>query len=109
MNKLCALFAYGTLKPGEEAQHYLNQIAGIWHDAYVFGKYITTLDIDYPIIQLDLKGEKIVGKLFCSNQLSNIIEDIDEYEGDKYKRSISDVYLKNGSKIKAYIYTLNIK
>jgi len=106
MSKIFALFAYGTLQPGKEADHYLKQISGTWHDAYVFGKYITTLDIDYPIIQLDLKGEKIAGKLFCSNELSNIIEDIDAYEGVKYRRSITDVYLKDNSK-KAYVYVLN--
>ena len=55
MNKVNALFAYGTLQPGEEADHYLKQISGTWHDAYVYGKYITNLDIDYPIIKLDLK------------------------------------------------------
>jgi len=106
MSKIFALFTYGTLQPGKEADHYLKQISGTWHDAYVFGKYITTLDIDYPIIQLDLKGEKIAGKLFCSNELSNIIEDIDAYEGVKYRRSITDVYLKDNSK-KAYVYVLN--
>lgn len=107
MNKVNALFTYGTLQPGEAAEHYLNQISGTWYDAYVFGKYIINLDINYPIIQLDLKGEKIAGKLFCSNELSNIIEDIDAYEGVKYRRSITDVYLKDNSKKTAYIYVLN--
>ena len=107
MNKVNALFTYGTLQPGEVAEHYLNQISGTWHDAYVYGKCIKNLDIDYPIIKLDLEGEKIMGKLFCTNELSNIIEDIDAYEGDKYKRLITDVYVKNGSKQRAYVYVLN--
>ena len=55
MNKVNALFTYGTLQPGEVAEHYLNQISGTWHDPYVYGKYTTNLDIDYPIIKLDLK------------------------------------------------------
>ena len=58
MNKLCALFAYGTLKPGEEAQHYLNQITRIWYDVYIFGRYVTNLSINYPAIQLDPNGKK---------------------------------------------------
>jgi len=38
--------------------------------------------------------KKIKGKLFCSNKLLTIIKNIDEYDGNKYKRSISDAYLK---------------
>ncbi|MGA1049181.1 MAG: hypothetical protein ACO3UU_14335 [Minisyncoccia bacterium] len=48
-----------------------------------------------------------MGKLFCTNELSNIIEDIDAYEGDKCKRLIADVCVKNGSKQLAYVYVLN--
>ena len=32
MNKVNALFTYGTLQPGEAAEHYLNQISGTWYD-----------------------------------------------------------------------------
>ena len=32
---------------------------------------------------------------------------LDEYEGEEYKRSVTDIYLKDGSKQLAYIYELN--
>lgn len=106
MNKLNALFTYGTLQPGEEADHYLKQISGTWHDAYVLGKYISDSKIGYPAIQLNAKGKKIKGKLFYSIELSKIIKNIDAYEGDEYKRSIANVYLTNGSMQSAYVYEL---
>ena len=34
-----------------------------------------------------------------SKQLKNIICEIDKYEGSKYKRSVTTVYLDNGSSV----------
>tara|TARA_X000000950_G_scaffold245972_1_gene303099 strand:- start:126 stop:452 length:327 start_codon:yes stop_codon:yes gene_type:complete len=98
------LFVYGSLKPGEKAHHYFDQIQGIWCDAYCFGNWIDDIDIGYPIISLDTNGEKIEGKLFHSNQLQNIIKEIDQYEGEEYKRVITKIYLNNGSSLEAFIY-----
>ena len=98
------LFVYGTLKPGGEAHYYLGRMHGIWSDAYCYGNWIAHTDIGYPIISLNDNGEKIKGKLFFSKQLKNIICEIDKYEGSKYKRSVTTVYLDNGSSVKSYVY-----
>jgi len=98
------LFVYGTLKPRDKAGYYLNRIHGTWSDAYCYGNWIKNVDIGYPVISLDNNGEKIKGKLFFSKQLKNILRQIDTYEGGEYKRSITNVYLKDGSSVKSYIY-----
>ena len=98
------LFVYGTLKPRDKAGYYLNRIHGTWCDAYCYGNWIKNVDIGYPVISLDNNGEKIKGKLFFSKQLKNILRQIDTYEGTEYKRSITNVYLKDGSSVKSYIY-----
>ena len=98
------LFVYGTLKPGREANHYFDQIQGLWLDAYCFGNWVNDIDSGYPIISLNKNGKKIEGKLFHSNQLKNIIKEIDKYEGEEYKRVITKIYLYNGSSVKAFIY-----
>lgn len=98
------LFVYGTLKPGGEAHHFFDRISGSWSDAFCFGNWIDDIDIGYPIISLDTKGEKIEGKLFQSNELKKIIKKIDKYEGAEYKRAVAKIYLHNGSSVKAYIY-----
>ena len=82
-------------------------ITQIFKKALLFILVLVSFVSCQKVIELDLKGEKIMGKLFCTNKLSNIIEDIDAYEGDKYKRLITDVYVKNGSKQLAYVYVLN--
>ena len=98
------LFVYGTLKPGSEAYYYLARIHGIWSDAYCYGNWVKDTNIGYPVISPDDNGEKIKGKLFFSKQLKNILRQIDTYEGGEYKRSITNVYLKDGSSVKSYIY-----
>ena len=110
MKLLNALFTYGSLQLGKESDHYLKKLTGIWKNAYVFGNYITTgkaSAIGYPVIKLDPKGAKITGMLFQSNQLMSVINTIDAYEGDCYQRVVTDVYLNDGSKKKAFIYELN--
>lgn len=98
------LFVYGTLKPGGEADYYLDRIHGKWSNAYCYGNWVKHTDIGYPIISLDDNGEKIKGKLFFSKQLKNIIYEIDKYEGSKYKRVVTTIYLENGSSVKSYVY-----
>ena len=64
---------------------------------------IAHTDIGYPIISLNDNGEKIKGKLFFK-AIKNIICEIDKYEGSKYKRSVTTVYLDNGSSVKSFVY-----
>ena len=47
--------------------------------------------------------------IFQSKNLENYIKKIDEFEGNNYKRVISKVFLKNGSKINSYLYEINRK
>ena len=98
------LFTYGTLKPGNEANHFLNSINGTWFDGYVLGNWITDSEIKYPIIELNEKGDKIFGKLFFSNQLSQIIDSLDDYEGEEYQRVVTNVYLNDGIQKQAFVY-----
>ena len=60
--------------------------------------------MDYPCLKLDPKGLKIYGMIFQSKDLENYIKKIDEFEGNNYKRVISKVFHKNGSKL-IHIYT----
>ena len=73
-------------------------------DAYVYGYFVTDRNIGYPIIQLNENGEKILGQLFYSEGLMNIIKSIDDYEGEEYKRVVTNVYLKDGAQKQAFVY-----
>ena len=48
-------------------------------DAYVYGDFVKDMNIDYPMIQLNENGDKILGQLFYSDGLMKIIKSVDEY------------------------------
>ncbi|MFM7981774.1 MAG: hypothetical protein ACKPKO_20890 [Candidatus Fonsibacter sp.] len=54
------------------------------------------------------KVDKINGYLLTSFSLKYLWKKLDCYEGKHYQRVITDVYLKNNQKTKAYIYSLKI-
>ena len=107
--RLNYLFVYGTLKPDGGAGYYLDRIHGVWSDAYCYGDWIKDINLRYPVISLHRNVEKIKGKLFFSKQLKNILRKIDAYEGSEYTRSITNVYLKDGSSAKSYVYEAHHK
>ena len=52
------------------------------------------------------KGDQIKGWLLESDELDRNWKMLDEFEGEEYKRSVTDIYLEDGSIKKAYIYEL---
>lgn len=103
------LFVYGTLKPGESMNNLLNDIGGTWEKGTVQGELIKAYDIPgfpYPGVLLNDKVDKIEGYVFTSENLSSHWNKLDKYEGKSYQRVITEVTLKDGSVVEAYIYEL---
>lgn len=103
------LFVYGTLAPGEVNEHYLARLEGHWQAASITG----TLYEDgwgaaygFPGIVLNNDGQRVHGQVFSSSQLENIWEELDEFEGDAYRRVLTRAHLENGQYIETYVYEL---
>ncbi len=108
--RIKSLFVYGSLQPGAENEKYLKDIKGSWKEGYVLGNLVTEgwgSQIGFPVIRLNNKGDQIKGWLLESDELDRYWKILDEFEGEEYKRSVTDIYLKDGSKQLAYIYELN--
>ena len=104
-----ALFVYGSLQPGAENEKYLKDIKGSWKEGYALGNFVTEgwgSQIGFPVIRLNNKGDQIKGWLLESDELDRYWKILDEFEGEEYKRSVTYIYLKDGSIKKAYIYEL---
>jgi gamma-glutamylcyclotransferase (GGCT)/AIG2-like uncharacterized protein YtfP len=104
------LFVYGTLGPGRPNEHVLNDIEGTWEKASVYG-YLKQegwgAEMGYPgIINLADTGNEIKGYLFCSDRLETHWNQLDDFEGDGYKRVSTKVETKNKTTVDAYIYIL---
>ena len=104
------LFVYGTLAPNKPNEHILAAITGTWTTGYVQGTLKEAgwgAKLGFAGLILDENGQHILGHLFSSEQLEQIWHSLDAFEGDEYKRVLTDVYLHNGQIQQAFIYVLN--
>ena len=104
------LFVYGTLAPGEANEHVLAPLAGSWQSATVCGTLHAEgwgASYGFPAMRLAPDGEAVQGQLFSSPALVEHWQELDEFEGDAYRRVITDVQLANGELVSANIYVLN--
>ena len=103
------LFVYGTLGPGRPNEHVLTAIGGTWEEASVNG-YLKPLgwgaEMGYPGIVLDDSGDEIKGHIFFSDKLDDYWDELDNFEGEEYKRVLINVKTKDNMAVEAYIYML---
>lgn len=103
------LFVYGTLGPDRPNEHVLGAIGGSWETATVSGTLREEgwgAELGYPGIELDEHGGEVEGFIFTSENLSGHWANLDEFEGEAYRRVLTKVKLKDGRKVDAYIYAL---
>ena len=92
------LFIYGTLGPGSPNEHILKNIGGVFKKASVTGILHNKgwgAEMGYPEITLDEGGIKVEGFLFSSDNINEHWSELDELEGEAYKRVLTKVELKN--------------
>ena len=103
------LFVYGSLGPGRPNEHVLRAIGGTWEEAAVNG-YLKPqgwgAEMGYPGIVLDDTGDEIKGYIFCSYKLDDHWDELDDFEGEEYKRVLISVKTKDKMAVEAYIYIL---
>ena len=104
------LFIYGTLGPGRPNEHILNDIGGSWQDATITGTLQQKgwgAEMGYPGIVLNNNTkDKVEGFIFSSENLIDNWTQLDEFEGDEYKRVLIKATLNDGTYVNAYIYAL---
>ena len=105
-----SLFVYGTLAPGEPNEHLLKHLNGVWKPGTVRGQLYPSAwgaALGYPGIVLNPLGEEVKGQLFCSSELEQHWQTLDEFEGEGYQRVLTSVRLENGETVEAHIYALS--
>lgn len=104
-----ALFVYGTLAPGRKNHHRLQQLPGRWETGSVRGRLIQAgwaAADGFPALHPDPNGELIPGYVLCSEGLSGMWAELDNFEGDDYERQPIQVTCDNGETVQAFIYAL---
>ncbi|NIF31210.1 gamma-glutamylcyclotransferase [Enterobacter sp. Cy-643] len=103
-----SLFVYGTLRPGHENAHIMENIGGEWLPGYVRGTFYERgwgAAADFPGIVLDKNGPEVHGYLFLSQNLSEHWAMLDEFEAG-YDRVKVEVSTPDGRTVIAWIYEL---
>lgn len=111
------LFVYGTLAPGQPNEHILAPLAGCWRNASVSGALLDEgwgAEMGYPgllLTQSQASGsehaEQVVeGQVFSSDALPQHWQRLDEFEGEAYQRTLTQVRLQDGTSMTAYVYAL---
>jgi len=105
------LFVYGTLAPNRQNNHILSDIdaAATWQKAQILGhlKYEGWgAALGYPALVLSPQQEWIEGFIFSSNKLPQHWEQLDQFEGEEYQRTLVSVTLENNQSKQVYAYLL---
>jgi len=105
------LFVYGTLMPNCPNAYMLENIIGKFTPATVRG-YLKdagwSASMGYPGIHLDEDGDLIHGYLFTSSNLINHWDNLDDFEGEEFKRTEVIVKKYDEFEVDTYIYVLKI-
>lgn len=105
------LFVYGTLKPGFSNHYILENIGGTCFEASLFGYQFDNeweRKTGYPGLMKGSLNSKIEGFVFISDNLTNNLMVLDDFETEAYIRKIVPVHLKNNTIVDAFVYLINI-
>jgi gamma-glutamylcyclotransferase (GGCT)/AIG2-like uncharacterized protein YtfP len=100
------LATYGTLGPGRPNHHQLADLAGSWRIGTVKGLLISDgwgAALGYPALVLDPLASPVEVSLFESPELPKHWSRLDEFEGDGYRRVLTDVEIGD-ERVRAWIY-----
>ncbi len=104
------LATYGTLAPGRVNNHHLADLEGYWRQGTVKGRLVEAgwgAKLGFPGLILDPLGQAVDVHLFESPDLPDHWPRLDAFEGEGYRRVVTQVYTRDGD-LEAFIYVIEI-
>ena len=105
------LFVYGTLAPGKENHHLLENLPGSWNKVSIIGKLLDKgwgSELNCPGIVLSSEGQEVKGYVFSSSDLSDYWPILDEFEGGDYQRVQATIKTEDNKEVLACVYILDL-
>ena len=107
------LFVYGSLAPGQSNAHFLAPLKGTWRRAWARGFLHNAgwaSGGGYPGLEVDPKGDRVMGQVFSSKDLDGFWPALDAFEAEEdYERVVTTIELSNGKFLKAYVYVVGVR
>ena len=103
------LFVYGTLAPGRSNESQLSDLAGSWQPATVSGQLVDQgwgASQGYPGLILSAQGSPVDGFVLTSCELPEHWARLDAFEGEGYRRRLTNANLDSGESVPVYVYEL---
>ncbi len=95
------LVVYGSLAPGGVNNFILARLGGSWHRCTIRGRI--RMYRGFRAFKYDPQGEEQSAWLFTSEALPDKFPDLDDFEGDDYRRILIPVNVA-GQEILAHVY-----
>lgn len=103
------LATYGTLAPGRVNNHQLAELEGHWRQGTVRGRLVEEgwgAGLGYPGLILEASGEVVEVHIFESADLPEHWPRLDAFEGDGYRRVVTDARI-DGGRLDVSIYVVD--
>ena len=97
------LAVYGTLAPGEPNHHQLAGLDGRWLAGEVNGRIFASGCGTHKALTLDPSAPPVAVRIFESADLPDHWSRLDDFEGESYRRVVTDVTTDEGQR-PAWIY-----
>lgn len=100
------LFVYGSLRRGFEAQGLMRRVGGRYlGKARVRGR-LFNLGEFLGAVKVFRSSARVLGELYYLPSAARALRSLDRYEGIGFRREATEVELKSGRRVRAWIYWL---
>ncbi|NNF07109.1 MAG: gamma-glutamylcyclotransferase [Candidatus Eisenbacteria bacterium] len=92
------LAVYGSLAPGEKNYNIVRDVGGAWGPGWIFGELEPSgwgFTMGYPAFRSQAEGQPVACLLLRSKGLERFWNQLDQFEGEEYLRTLVPVRLKN--------------
>lgn len=101
------LIVYGSLVPVGSNHDVIAGLEGAWRRGWITGELVEAgwgSDMGYPALRWDPRGDRIPAHLLDSPELPGFWEQLDEFEGQEYRRILVPFFDGDGSCVVGQVY-----
>ncbi len=100
------LFVYGSLRRGFEAQDLMRRLGARYVGKGSVRGRLFDLGNFPGALRTPGTSTRVIGELYQLPSAASALKSLDRYEGNRYRRELAEVALRDGKRARAWIYWL---